>query len=61
MILSLVAALGARAAEAEHPTANARLMDKTFIEMGHGRRIHALCLGSGTPTVLFSPAARARC
>jgi pimeloyl-ACP methyl ester carboxylesterase len=54
-----VAALGARAAEAEHPTANARLMDKTFIEMGHGRRIHALCLGSGSPTVLFEPGGEA--
>jgi pimeloyl-ACP methyl ester carboxylesterase len=28
-------------------------MERTSIDMGEGRRIHATCLGSGLPTVLF--------
>jgi pimeloyl-ACP methyl ester carboxylesterase len=53
LIASLLATLAAGAAAAQPVTLDARLMQKTFIDMGQGRRIHAACLGSGSPTVLF--------
>jgi pimeloyl-ACP methyl ester carboxylesterase len=51
LLLLLISPPHARASEG--PRADPRLMERTLIDMGHGRRIHAICLGSGSPTVLF--------
>jgi len=35
------------------PLSDPRLMQRTFVTLADGRRIHAACIGHGSPTVLF--------
>jgi pimeloyl-ACP methyl ester carboxylesterase len=49
----LILSPSARAAAPGETSLDPRLMARTFVDIGHGQRVHALCLGSGTPTVLF--------
>lgn len=35
------------------PLSDPRLMERVFVKLHDGRRIHAVCIGQGSPTVLF--------